>query len=198
MMKLRKPLPAFQPFTGRPEVLSPAEVACCEAFHETRRREERYVRCWLKQRTVSIIAILFLLICASPEAATAPPVEWELKNEGFLDTSGACATQTPDGGFIAVGRTTSQTTSLDYVYLVKTDRAGTIQWTNVFRSVQDDVGYFIQPTGDGGYIITGYTRVPLQLSSKRLLLIKTNAFGSVMWSSEFAQPGEEALTVTHK
>ena len=44
-----------------------------------------------------------------------------------------------------------------------------------------DLGTFIQPTSDGGYIITGYTRSYGTGSGRNVLLIKTDAIGNAQW-----------------
>ena len=66
-----------------------------------------------------------------------------------------------------------------HVYLVKTDSNGKKQWERSIGGTRDDIGYSVQQTSDGGYIITGSTTDPLDSLYTDLLLIKTDSQGKV-------------------
>jgi hypothetical protein len=86
--------------------------------------------------------------------------------------------KTPDGGFIVVGNTSSYSTSGDHdVWLIKTDAGGDTLWTRTYGWSDNDMGYSVQLTSDGGYIIAGKTWKHGLRS--QVLLIKTDAEGSV-------------------
>jgi hypothetical protein len=62
-------------------------------------------------------------------------------------------TQTSDGGFALAGNFNETTQPTDgFVYLIKTDSGGNVQWDQTFFSV---VGYArsVIQTGDGGYLL---------------------------------------------
>ncbi|MBI2854868.1 MAG: hypothetical protein HYX87_08125 [Chloroflexi bacterium] len=88
------------------------------------------------------------------------------------------AQQTKDGGYIAVGSTTSFGRGGRDVYLVKTDEKGNQLWYRTFGEYTYDSGWWVQQTADGGYIIAGSTN-----SSGHgvldALVIKTDADGKV-------------------
>jgi hypothetical protein len=54
-------------------------------------------------------------------------------------------------------------------------------WTKTFGGTNIDVGYSIQQTNDGGFIIAGYTRSYGTMSGRNLLLIKTDMNGNQQW-----------------
>jgi hypothetical protein len=63
--------------------------------------------------------------------------------------------ETDDGGYIFSGNTSSYGLGNNDVYIVKTDSIGNQQWFEAIGVSQDQVGYNISQTVDGGYIIGG-------------------------------------------
>jgi len=70
---------------------------------------------------------------------------------------GESVQQTADGGYIIVGVTNSSGSGRNDVYIIKTDSNGNLQWSKTLGSSEDDVGFSVQQTDDGGYIIAGGT-----------------------------------------
>ena len=73
------------------------------------------------------------------------------------------------------------------VYLIKTDTDGNELWSKTFGGAQDDEGYSVQQTTDGGYIIAGYT-ASVAVGDMDVYLIKTDTDGNEMWSKPFGGP----------
>jgi PKD repeat protein/putative intracellular protease/amidase len=94
---------------------------------------------------------------------------------------GYAAGQTDDGGYILTGYTTSSGAGSRDVYLVKTDGEGNEEWSKTFGGAGLDVGKSVCQTGDGGYIICGYTR-SFGTDNQDVYLIKTNASGDTLWT----------------
>jgi len=65
--------------------------------------------------------------------------------------------QTTDGGYIVAGYTDSYGAGGEDVYLIKTIVSGDSFWTKTYGGSENDRGYSIQQTTDGGYIVAGWT-----------------------------------------
>ena len=110
-------------------------------------------------------------------------------NEDYNEI-GYSVQQTTDLGFIITGvelYTEDMPPYEDYsdVYLIKTDSSGIEQWSKRFgEEYYNDVGYSVQQTTDGGYIITGETR-SFGNGSVNVYLIKTDANGIEQWNKTF-------------
>lgn len=91
-------------------------------------------------------------------------VEWSKKYGGSGNDLGQGAVQTPDGGYIIVGSTTSndRDVSGNYgntdVWVIKLDGSGNKVWAKTYGGSGDDYGYKITATKDGGYLIVGDTK----------------------------------------
>ena len=107
--------------------------------------------------------------------------QWSRTFGGDNNDDGWSVQQTTDGGYIIAGRTESFPPYFD-VYLIKTDTNGNEQWTQTFGESSDAMGFSVQQTSDGGYIIAGDT---FGTGNDGVYLIKTDANGNESWSQIF-------------
>ncbi|MBD3284701.1 hypothetical protein GF359_00015 [candidate division WOR-3 bacterium] len=76
--------------------------------------------------------------------------------------------------------------------LVLIPLTGFAGWTHTFGQDQDDVGYCVQETSDGGYIIAGHSGITMGG-----WIIKTDAHGDAIWTSApFGFGGGTAYSIT--
>jgi hypothetical protein len=94
-----------------------------------------------------------------------------------------CSVQeTSDQGFIIAGRT-----DLGFnfeVYLIKTDSLGNALWTRTYGGPRTDIGYSVQLTLEGGYVIAGYT-VSFGAGGGDVYLIKTDSLGDTLFTRTY-------------
>ncbi|MCK4928528.1 MAG: hypothetical protein KAR76_02225 [Methanosarcinales archaeon] len=66
--------------------------------------------------------------------------------------------KTTDSGYIIAGKTNQYTYGANDVYLLKLDRDGNEQWSQVFGGENDDYGYSVVQSSDGSFIVAGQTK----------------------------------------
>ena len=109
---------------------------------------------------------------------------WSRAFGGSDDDCGSSVQQAADGGYIIVGATASYGAGSYDVYLIKTDAEGNQQWFKTFGGSDDDYGFSVQPTADGGFIIAGWTE-SWGAGASDVYLIKTDAEGNQQWFKTF-------------
>ncbi|WP_445454526.1 T9SS type A sorting domain-containing protein [Flavobacterium sp. 25HG05S-40] len=135
-----------------------------------------------------LLLLFFTINCF----AQAPSIQWE---KSFGTTSfdyGSDIKQTPDGGYIMVGETTSNTGSYasnhgkSDIQVIKMDANGALEWLRLFGGSNFDISRSIITTSDGGYVVAGHTDssdfdVVGNNGLKDCWLIKLNAQGNTEW-----------------
>ena len=115
-----------------------------------------------------------------------------------LDQIPYAVKETADGGFIIVGSSnasdgkneldTIQAVNLN-IFLVRTNANGDSMWQHTIGSNANDVGYAVQETAQGEFIIVGSSD-SLGAGSD-VYLVKTGVDGVVLWEKVIEGPGDE-------
>jgi hypothetical protein len=96
-----------------------------------------------------------------------------------------------DKGYAAVGYTSSFGAGLNSdVYLVKTDDKGNKLWQKTYGGPGWDIGYSIIQSGEGGYMIAGYT-TSYGAGKSDMYVIKTDADGNCVWARTYGGGRED-------
>ena len=106
------------------------------------------------------------------------------------DFSGSSVIQTPDGGYIIVGDNSSYGTGKDDIWLIKTDAYGNEIWNATYGGKNNDWGYSVIQSLDGGYVIVGCTW-SYGAGKNDIWLIKTDAYGNEIWNATYGGKGYE-------
>ena len=104
---------------------------------------------------------------------------WTRTYGGAANEAGYSVQQTKDGGYIIGGWTSSFGVGNRDVYIIKTNSMGDTLWTRTYGGTDDDEGYSVQQTKDGGYIIGGYNDVSFGAQKYDVYLIKTDGNGLI-------------------
>jgi hypothetical protein len=99
--------------------------------------------------------------------------------------------ETSDGGYALAGtRCTAE--NFDF-WLVKTDAYGDIVWNQTYGGPNIDQALAMVQTSDGGYALAGYTE-SFGSGSYDCWLIKTDAFGNMIWNQTYGGDGGEVAS----
>jgi hypothetical protein len=106
---------------------------------------------------------------------------WTRTYGGTSHDEGFSVVGTADGGFVVTGCTGSFGAGDGDVWLVKTDSSGDTMWTRTFGGADDDCGYSVAQTSDGGYILVAETRSS-GAGETDAWLLKTDSSGDTLWT----------------
>ncbi len=98
--------------------------------------------------------------------------------------------QASNGGYVLTGRTYSYGAGKMDFWLVKTDPNGSRVWDRTYGGAGDDRGYALIQTADEGFVLAGLTS-SYGAGGSDILLIKTDADGSVQWNQTYGGTGED-------
>jgi hypothetical protein len=92
--------------------------------------------------------------------------------------------ETPDGGFILIGTTSSFGQGSTSFYAVKTDYMANPVWTNNYGGLYNDVGNSVENTHDGGFLFIGFTNT-FGGNGYEGYVVKTDGSGTQQWQKTY-------------
>ncbi|MBK9097587.1 MAG: T9SS type A sorting domain-containing protein [bacterium] len=106
---------------------------------------------------------------------------WAKYYSGYNEDWGRDLVETPDGGYLIVGITTSFSVGFSNdIYLIKTDSMGNVLWAKSYGGPGEDIAYGAELTHDGKYIIVGHT-TSSGFGGYDGLLMKVDSDGNLEW-----------------
>jgi predicted secreted protein len=115
---------------------------------------------------------------------------WNKTFGGQGDDVGLSVQRPSGGGYIIAGVTKSAGAGGEDAWLMKTDSEGNEQWDETFGGQADDVGYSVQQTSDGGYVISGWTE-STGAGGYDAWLIKADPGGNEQWDKVLGGQGND-------
>lgn len=127
-------------------------------------------------------------------------IEWQHCYGGGGEDVAMDIKATDDGGYVFCGRSNSNDGdasggqgNLDY-WVVKIDATGTIEWQKMMGGTAVDRAEYIEPTTDGGYIITGYTSssdgdITGFQGNEDIWVVKLSSTGTLEWQKSLGGTG---------
>ncbi len=103
--------------------------------------------------------------------------------------------QTREGDLLGVGVVGHKTSNVSFVgdiLVVRTDSFGNVRWEKKYHRGSYDYGFRVLQTYDGGYLITGVSSNPGNLSLD-LFLLKLDQFGNEEWRKAYSSTWNEGL-----
>ena len=113
-------------------------------------------------------------------------MEWSNHWGGQTLDNGQFVQQTMDKGFIVIGQTYSFGGGGSDLWLIRTDSSGKTIWDKTFGNFENDIGYCVRETDDGGFITIG----GLAFSAGAITNVwiqKINSSGNLIWSKTYAR-----------
>ena len=110
------------------------------------------------------------------KTSTSGNMVWNKTYGGTGDESGNSVVRTSDGGYAVAGYTYSFGAGFSDVYLVKTDSAGSMQWSKTYGGTDGERGHSIIKTSDGGYVIAGDIHYSY-IGGFDIFLVKSDVYG---------------------
>ncbi len=135
-----------------------------------------------------ILCCLFILLCS----LAGNTQTWQKKIPELREIWKTF--QVSDGGFVVMGRIGEDNiwegNGNDNIALAKLDIDGNLLWLQEYHFDDQDIGYDMIQTSDGGFLIAGHTNSFFDFSSN-ILLIKTDANGNKLWQTSYGNNTSE-------
>jgi hypothetical protein len=119
-------------------------------------------------------------------------VLWSKLYGGEGDDNGWDLLETDEGGFIVVGFTDSMGAGGMDIYLIRMDALGELIWERTYGGPQDEYGWSMTRTVDGGYVLGGQTE-SFGEGQEDGYLVKVDPKGDEIWSQTYGGGLEDRL-----
>lgn len=107
---------------------------------------------------------------------------WNKTYGGTGNDTAYTVSQTPDGGYVLMGFTSSYGAGGYDAWVVKTNASGNMQWSKTYGGTGNDYGGNLILTADGGYTVVGYST---SFGGYKGWLFKTDSSGNMLWEKTY-------------
>ena len=121
---------------------------------------------------------------------SAGNVTWQKTYGGSSHDYANSIQQTNDGGYIIAGYTSSFGAGGADIWILKLDSSGNVTWQKTYGGSSYDFAYSIQQTGDGGYIVAGYTNSS-GVGGDDIWILKLDLSGNITWQRTYGGSSSE-------
>lgn len=111
-------------------------------------------------------------------------VQWQYSYGGSDHDVPFCIRQSGDGGYVFAGWTSSFGAGWADFWVTKLDGDGNVTWSKAFGGVDGDQARFVEPTGDNGYIVSGWT-VSFGAGNSDMWILKLDSGGNIEWQNTY-------------
>ena len=141
-------------------------------------------------------------------------IEWQrfFGNDDWTTTERALAVEpTADGGYIAVGSTSSFGMGGSDVLVMKLDSVGQVVWQKAYGGKGEEEAHLVKQTQDGGFIVVGHTTsfqlepeslqegAPAEESdvpaASRIWVLRLNPEGALIWQTLCGRDNDRASSM---
>ena len=144
--------------------------------------------------------LFFLFITVS--TFSQPNIQWQVALGGSASDEAYDVKQTPDGGYIVVGTTTSSNGHItsthggNDLWVVKLNTQGNLQWQKTYGGTLSDGAYAVEINPNGGYYVAGHSRSNDGDASGNhgaidFWVLKLDALGVVIWQKSLGGSGTD-------
>lgn len=145
----------------------------------------------------SIVILLVGVVLHASLVAGQPGIQWQKCYGSSYTERPHDLKLTNDGGYVLLGETSIGNNGDvsgnhgEDIWVVKLDTVGTMQWQKCLGNTDSDIGYSIQQTSDGGYIVCGLVHAnggdvsglhdTLQAGYTDAWIVKLDTVGNIQW-----------------
>ena len=113
-------------------------------------------------------------------------IVWQRRYEGSSWERVESVQQTNDSGYVIVGATHSFGAGDTDFWVLKLTSTGDIEWQNTYGRNDLDLAHSIQQTGDGGFIVAGWTET-FGPEDWRFWILKLTSAGEIEWQRTYGE-----------
>ncbi|PCH68092.1 MAG: hypothetical protein COC01_04515 [Bacteroidetes bacterium] len=129
------------------------------------------------------LVVLVILYCSQSYSQG-----WQHSYGGSNEESLKCINELSDGNLLAVGNTNSFGEGGTDIFLEKLDQNGNLIWAKTYGKAGEDLGYSVDQTSDGGFLIVGETTSE-GAGFTDVYVLKTDSLGNLQWSNTYGSSG---------